>query len=349
LALRSARRFAVIVDQAAVSPGEKFAIVAFRTVRPGGSLSRPLHLGSNTWAWGHPPFELSEWWQNSVGTVRESAFRQCNLFLLAKRASSKVENLDADNELLKNVHWLFQAVLLTACVRVFDVVFLATGSFRDHGVDARQVAELPAPLTTPGAPLDKLAPEALRRAAALVRSIEELDATGGFRRIGRIYSIYQRALTNPDLVERLHQFCRCIEGFILPEIAQTTRQFRSRTELFIGPKHHDLMGQLYDMRSRVEHLRDIQSSGDGCQDERSRRMSVVRECYFLEELSRCCIARFLETREAWPHFRDESVLASFWRTEKAELRRRIWGQPFSMTRLRTRFDEGAVSNADLGL
>jgi hypothetical protein len=42
----------------------------------------------------------------------------------------------------------------------------------------------------------------------------------------------------------LHQYCRCIEGLILPDPGNTKKQFRSRTELFIGPKHHVLMGEL---------------------------------------------------------------------------------------------------------
>jgi hypothetical protein len=150
--------------------------------------------------------------------------------------------------------------------------------------------------------------------------------------------------------ERLHQLCRCIEGFILPDIARTTRQFRSRTELFVGPKHHALMGQLYEIRSQVEHLRDVWlADDDERQDERGRRMRVLRECCFLEELSRNCIARFLGARGAWPYFANESTLARFWEANNAELRRRIWGAPFCMTELRARFDEARVSDTELGL
>jgi hypothetical protein len=36
---------------------------------------------------------------------------------------------------------------------------------------------------------------------------------------------------------------------ILPAAGKTKRQFKSRAELFIGPGHHDLMGELYDVRS----------------------------------------------------------------------------------------------------
>jgi hypothetical protein len=55
---------------------------------------------------------------------------------------------------------------------------------------------------------------------------------------------------------RLHQFCRCIDGLILSEPGQGRNQFKSRTELFVGSRHHSLMGEIYAIRSDVEHLHE---------------------------------------------------------------------------------------------
>ena len=46
------------------------------------------------------------------------------------------------------------------------------------------------------------------------------------------------------------------DGLILPDTGKTKQQFKSRTELFIGPSHHELMGDIYDVRSAVEHLHE---------------------------------------------------------------------------------------------
>jgi hypothetical protein len=35
----------------------------------------------------------------------------------------------------------------------------------------------------------------------------------------------------------------------LPDPGKTKQKFKSRTELFIGPRHHDMMGEIYDVRS----------------------------------------------------------------------------------------------------
>ena len=72
----------------------------------------------------------------------------------------------------------------------------------------------------------------------------------------RTLHIYLEARAAADILDRLHQYCRRIDGLILPNAGETKRQFKSRTELFIGPRHHDLMGDIYDIRSAVEHLHE---------------------------------------------------------------------------------------------
>lgn len=332
---------------AIIRPGEKFAALAFRTIC--SPQSQPLSLAPGLWAADQLPFSLDDNWRQWVGSVRERAMRGANLFLIAAKPSAQVAVLDDENERLKaQVLRLYQALLLSATVRVFDTVFLLTGAHRDSGPALRQLMEPPAPLSIPGTYADEVSPTILRTAAGLVSAIAELEAIGGFKRIGRVYGIFQRALQNPDHVERFHQFCRCIEGFILPDIAKTTSQFQSRTELFIGGRHHGMMRRLYEIRSQVEHLHQV-SFDDWPSDERERRLILLRESAFIEELARRCIAHFLQRRELWPHYTDDSALRQFWRADDAAARREVWGPPFDAHELRSRFHDNRVSDADLGL
>jgi hypothetical protein len=57
------------------------------------------------------------------------------------------------------------------------------------------------------------------------------------------------------------EYCRCIDGLILSEPGNGSKQFKSRTELFIGPHHHDMMGRMYAIRSDVEHLHEHDAGG----------------------------------------------------------------------------------------
>jgi len=44
-------------------------------------------------------------------------------------------------------------------------------------------------------------------------------------------------------MDRLHHYCRCIDGLIVQDEAAA----QSRTELLIGPGHHDMMGEIYEV------------------------------------------------------------------------------------------------------
>jgi hypothetical protein len=98
--------------------------------------------------------------------------------------------------------------------------------------------------------------------AALLASRLAAVPRGGAWRIFRALSVYVKARSETQLLDRLHQYRRCIDGLILSELGSGTKQFKSRTELFIGPRHHDLMGELYDLRSDVEqHYQACDTSG----------------------------------------------------------------------------------------
>jgi hypothetical protein len=95
---------------------------------------------------------------------------------------------------------------------------------------------------------------AIQTAAQLAGQIEAIAKAalaGGHWRLFGTLQIYYEARTTFNILDRLHQYCRCIDGLILPKAGETKRQFKSRTELFIGPRHHDLMGDMYDVRSEL--------------------------------------------------------------------------------------------------
>jgi hypothetical protein len=338
-----------MTDGPEIQPGEKYALITMRTYAPDPSSQAAIQITRGVWAWDRFPIALDDNWKEWIGSVREGILRNANLVLLAKMPSTTVDVADVENENLKReVYLLFQTILLSASVRIYDTPAMVTGSHRNGRAEMRQITEVPPPLFLPGSPIDQVTTETLSTAVALRKGIADLEASGGFKRLGRVYSIHQRALQNLDPIERIHQFCRSIEGFILPAIAKTTRQFKSRTELFVGPGHHDLMGRLYEMRSLVEHIHQLQFD-DWPVEERERRLIVLREAIFLEQLSRHCISRLLINRALWPHFANDDALRAFWHADAAAVRRKTWGEPADITALRNRFESTNVSDSDLGL
>jgi hypothetical protein len=92
--------------------------------------------------------------------------------------------------------------------------------------------------------------------ASQIAAIETAPLNGGHWRLFRVFHLYLEARAIRDNMDRLHQYSRCIDGLIVSKQGEAKRQFKSRTELFIGPHHHDMMGETYDVRSDVEHLHE---------------------------------------------------------------------------------------------
>ena len=106
-----------------------------------------------------------------------------------------------------------------------------------------------------------------------------------------------------------------------PAIGKTKQQFKSRTELFIGPGHHDLMGALYDIRSHVEHLHENRYLEPF---DRDVRLDLVKKEAIVEYIARMALARIISQDALWPHFGNTAALEKFWALSPDE-RRKNWG------------------------
>lgn len=184
-------------------------------------------------------------------------------------------------------------------------------------------------------------------AAELAGQIEALGTAplnGGHWRLFRTLHLYTEARTIPDIFERLHQYSRCIDGLILPDPGKTKQQFKSRTELFIGARHHETMGAIYDVRSAVEHLHENRYL-EGF--DRETRLDLVTKEAVAEHIARRAIAQIVGDKNLWPHFANTSALGTFWALGEAE-RRQIWGDPFDPMDALADFDPRDITDADLG-
>jgi hypothetical protein len=234
-----------------ISDGEKYGLVGL-SVKLEGHIPR-TPVAPNLWALADTAFVVPENWREWLGSIRAREVEDCNLFLLSKQTSSTPDILDDENNRLQQRVWNFYVGLLLASTfaPAYKPVVL-TGVRRAGEIDIRQQQDLDSPIPCIFRPYPSVVFEDLRRAAHVG---EQLDALArallpdGHWRLFRTLHVYTEARTTSDILDRLHQYSRCIDGLILPDIGKTKQQFRSRTELFIGPRHHDLMGEIYDVRS----------------------------------------------------------------------------------------------------
>jgi hypothetical protein len=275
-----------------IADGEKYALVGL-SVKFDGELSREK-ITPSLRALTDATFRIPPHWREWLGSIRAEEVENCNLFLLSTLSSSTPGVLDAENQTLQQRVWNFYVGLLLASpFAPAHRPVLLTGSHRAGEIDIRQQKDFDAPVPCLFRPYPPVLPDVVRLAAQLGESLETLVAAalpGGHWRLLRTLHIYTEARAIADILDRIHQYCRCIDGLILPDAGETKRQFRSRTELFIGPRHHTLMGEIYDIRSAVEHLHENRflESFD-----RETRLDLLKKEAIAEHIGRTVLARVL--------------------------------------------------------
>lgn len=223
---------------------------------------------------------------------------------------------------------------------------MLTGARRDGVIDIRQQKDLELPAPQVFRPYPPIVASNIQFAAELGQKLDAMPGTvpGGLWRLLRTLHVYIETRAISDLLDRVHQYCRCIDGLILPDIGKTKQQFKSRTELFIGPGHHDLMGALYDIRSNVEHLHENRYLETF---DREVRLDLLKKEAIVEHVARAALARIINQEALWPHYGNTAGLERFWELTPAE-RRKIWGHPIDPMSSISDFDPRYLHDGQLG-
>ena len=241
---------------------------------------------------------------------------------------------------------LFDGLMLAGNLNVVATPILMGGAFQPDGLAIRSIADLRLPLIPAGVDYDNVTADMIALAYVHSMGRTNFEKTTKYDRIARVLFIYDNAVVTQSVHERLHQFCRCIEGFILPNVGKTEKQFVSRTELFVGPSHHDTMRVLYRMRSKVEHMHEYDWPSELA--ERDRRLLVLRRAALVQEIARQCISRFLVAEDVWPYYSSPDQLANFWALSSLD-RQRLWGPSFDLHAIDSKFDAAEFVDEQLGL
>jgi hypothetical protein len=203
--------------------------------------------------------------------------------------------------------------------------FIASGYRLGDEVDVQNYQPLRPPLRSVVYESAPLSPADLSRAAALGERLSAFKGPWQSHnwRLLRCLAIYQAGRCDDDILNRIHQFTRCIEGLIAPSKRGTTSQFKHRTELFVGPRHHDLMGELYEVRSHIEHMHEYRYLEPF---DRAVRLHLAELEAVAEWIARECLSRILLSPELTACFGGLPALEAFWALPQEE-RRRVWGPP----------------------
>jgi hypothetical protein len=329
-----------------IDDDEKYAMIGLSV-----ATQRDIPFGiiaPGLWVVANNQFEFPSHWAEWLGTIRSKQVEGANLFLLSKLRSDRPDILDGENQTLqRSVCRFYVGLILASTFSTEHKPVMLTGSRRDGQVDVRQLNDFDILVPCEFRRFPTLTAMNIETGARLAGKIEKIEKTfqgGGAWRFLRVLHLYQETRTTVDILERLHQYSRCIDGLILPKVGETKRQFKSRTELFVGPRYHDLMGEIYDVRSAVEHLHENRYLG---KFDREARLDLLKKETIVEYIARTSIARVVENPTLWPHFTNTTSLAAFWAMPEAD-RKAIWGEPVDPMVALAGYDPKFITDATLG-
>jgi hypothetical protein len=333
-------------SQGWISDGEKYALLGLNVKITDPNVAN-LDLSPDFQIIGGSDFKVPDEWRAWLGSIRVEEVEACDVFVAAKMKSATPDILDGENILLTNRVWgYYRGLLLSSTFATAHRPVVLSGSCRDGEVGLRQQQDLDPPVPNDFRPYPDVTVEQLRLAATTAAQMEQIVATrqGSNRwRFNRVLALYAQTRTEQEILERIHQYTRCMDGFVTTAPGQGKREFKSRTELFIGPHHHDMMGEIYDVRSSVEHLHE-----DRYLDPltRATQIDLTKKEAVMEHVVRTTLARIVLNDHLWSHFTSKGTLAAFWARPAAE-RRDIWGEPIDPLEAVAEFDERFLPQAQL--
>ena len=326
-----------------IQAGNKFALLAIRCRTR--DLPPCLPLAPGVIATTRPPVEFGDHWREWLGTIGHQDFLNSRLFLVVSFESGSHVAVGDENKALNDRlrHWLVG--LLLAGRFSFDKPFFLAGAGGSSEHSIRQFGWWQPATEILGIGSLPIQRSKLESAWMIAQQIDALNTAGPGWRMTSVLTNFVETRARPGLLDRIHQFCRCIEGFILPDPGKTASQFKSRTELFIGPCNHDLMGRIYEVRSAVEHLHHQKLIEPA---DRTGRVELAQQAAVLEAIARGCITRLLSRPCLWPHFQTDDAIQQFWKLPNAK-RRELWGSTTPISSLIADFHEYLIGNLELGL
>lgn len=329
-----------------IGGGEKFALLClsgdFKQFDDAKELSNSLLMLPRS------SFRVPGHWREWLGSMNVEEIEDSDLYVLHTMPSLAPTILDNENSSLTRFLVHFYTGLQTSRkLALYNEPFIVGGG-QELGteVEMREYQKLDAPGRGIVHDFSAIDFDTITDAAKTAYRLHEIlsDSNLNTWRLSRCLMVYLDACNSNDILERVHQFTRCVEGLIMSSPGKGAAQFKSRTELFVGPSHHDLMGSIYELRGEIEHLHEHRRLETF---DRATRIEIAKLEAVIEWVARDCIRKIIENPELTKWFANAESLTSFW-AQPPEARARMWGLPIDPYSAIGTFDLSSLTDEELG-
>lgn len=287
-----------------------------------------------------------DFWAKWLGTLQADSFRRSSVVITAQRHGRDAgANYEARQMIERRVRLLHYALVLVGCGYNSGVLMVGGNTAGGH-LHLGPISIGLAPCKQPQYRRTKrISAQDLRRAASMLVSLEHVydrAPARDYRRIRKGFNSWIQGVESQDPAQGLHSFVRSAEAIIRPTTTTWTRRpikktFSARGQTFTGPsvQNSRLLEQLYDLRSCIEHLKNIEPA-------LHKPRNVHRDEAFsfralqAEILASTIYSRIFTNDVLREQLRSELRVEGFWRRRYAN-RRALWGRSI---------DVGATANRE---
>lgn len=297
-------------------------------------------------------FELEPHWVQWLGSIQADSFRDSSLYITAVSQSHHDTGSQPVHQFLDNrVRLLHHTLVLLGC-GYDEAVLMVGGNTSGGSLHVGPVRSGLTPCTRPYyRKARRIETADLESAAVILNSLEHIYSHAPnplYKRLRKGFNVWIRgAEESQELNERLHAFVRASEAVIKPTmvvrkrrvpgkntlrktIRPITATFKSRGQTFIGHSRASerLLDQLYDIRSSVEHIKDVVPTV------RKVRGISVQEAFGFralqcEILASTIYSRILSNAGLRDCFSTEQKVEGFWKRAQGK-RQALWGDPIDL-------------------
>ena len=326
--------------------GTKFSAIGLEPLRLASGMPATLHIRDDLVVSSSFPTDALAHWASWLGRLQTKRVKAADLWLIARRPTDHPEAHDRDSSVVaERSNELYNAFLIAVPNVSHNEAVRLSGrrSASDLRVSGAQV--YPAIRHVPFAPERPIDRADLELTATIADAFPAIKHRGEFRRKWRVVRAFHTGLQSQELGERIHQFVRCVEGFIFPRRGSTREDFADRTKVLLGAGWEDDIRQIFDIRSAVEHLhgpyRFLPPLGKP-----QRLRLLARRAVQAEFLARSCLIRFFTRNELWRFYEDNQTIEVFWTRMSDSERRAAWGPPLDLSLATQGFREEWIEAAN---
>lgn len=308
-----------------VPPNAKFACWLFSHAPVARDIPNDALVADGFYVGRKLGVSLEQHWKHSLGSFVADAIKIGGLALYVAAPAQHPENLNGENEALRQRCENVLYGLLLQGVPVFEFSISFCGANVGGEIQLRQYAqgrELHYTFEAPDFVPDLAAVNRAVRFAQRLRVMQDPKE----RQWGRVLRS-TRVLLNGDRVnnehgERFHQFTRVLDGLAKTEKGAGARQFAHRIQTFAvaSQETRDTLLEIYEARGKVEHVNDLldaimvpkTASVDPATHEQLKIARANRFMRQVDALARFAVCRILHSDDLFETFRLENSIDAFW-------------------------------------